>query len=40
MLETLAGREGQTLSDWIRYTIRRTYAETYGTKAPKRSPDR
>ena len=36
MLKELAEAEGISQSDFIRLFIRRAYAETFGTKKPKR----
>jgi hypothetical protein len=36
MLRALAEDEGLTSSDYVRQFIRRTYADKYGTKSPKK----
>lgn len=35
MLRAIAERSGVTASDWVRLTIRQTYADTFGDKQPK-----
>lgn len=35
MLRALAEKDGITVSDWVRLTTRRAYAEAFGTKKPK-----
>lgn len=37
MLRAVAERDGLSLSDWLRLTIRRAHADAFGASKPKRT---